>query len=154
MVWVPLSWKLLLALNILGSSSGPESHKSNSNTWHRMVTKLHNDLKCKQRAHSTCSWGWQAHLLSTCCVSETLSLIFHHYCEGAARGIPFKYNPDHIISLHKTLQGLPSHLESKLKSWQLIRSCMIFHLSIPLCFLSPLCSHHSSHTGPLTVPWM
>lgn len=151
MVWVPLSWKPLLALNVLGSSSMPESQKKATMIYRdEMVAKLHNDLTCKQRAHSTCSWGWQAHLLSTCCVSETSSLIFHHYCERAARGIPFKYKPDHILSLHKTLEGLPSHLESKPKSWQPIRSSMICHLSFPLCFLSPLCSHHSSHTGLLT----
>lgn len=63
-------------------------------------------LQMQPRAHSTCSWGWQAHWLSTCCVSETSSLIFYHYCEAATKEISFKYQPDSIISICKTLQGL------------------------------------------------
>lgn len=111
-----------------------------------MVAKMHDDLKCKQRAPSTCSWGWQAHLLSACCVSETSSLIFHHYCEGAARGIPFTYKTDHIISLHKTLQGLPSYLVVKAKILT-----MTYEIPHDLPFPSAS-SLPTAHSTPATRP--
>lgn len=67
-------------------------------------------------------------------MSETSSLIFHHHCEGAVRGIHFNHKPDHIISLCKTLQVLPSHLDKAqilTLAYKVLHELPSLHPSVP-----------------------
>lgn len=70
------------------------------------------------------------HLLDPYCVSETLSLIFHHHHEGTIRGIHFKYRPDRIVSLYHPSRGFFSlRVKARILRWP-PRSYMTHHLSI------------------------